>query len=189
MSVDKLQERLVRSVEIARGNLLVLRHDTVVDAEGEQHMREVVGHRGGVAIVALTDDGKVLMIRQWRHAVGQALLEIPAGTLDKQADGSVEDPAKAAPRELGEETGYRATEMVTLGSFFTGPGFTTELMHLYLARDLQPIEGYSGPETDEHLEVEQIPLDDALRMADEGEIRDAKSLVGLYRVARYVAAN
>jgi len=189
MSVDRTHETLVRSVEVAHGKLLVLRHDTVVDAEGEEHLRELVVHRGGVSIVAVTDDRRVLMVRQWRHAVGQALLEIPAGTLDLEDDGSVENPEQAAPRELGEETGYRAGEMVKLGSFFTGPGFTTELMHLYLARDLQPIEGYSGPETDEHLELERIPLDDALRMADEGEIRDAKTLVGLYRAARYLAAD
>jgi ADP-ribose pyrophosphatase len=187
MSVDNLQERLVKSVEVARGKLLVLHHDTIVDAGGEQHQREVVDHRGGVAMVALTGDNKVLMIRQWRHAVGEALFEIPAGTLDRLEDGSVESPDDAAPRELAEETGYRAGRLDKLGRFYTTPGFTTEEMHLYLATDLVPIEGYAGPETDEHLELEAVPVAEALRMAKAGEIRDAKTLVGLFRLEDYLA--
>jgi ADP-ribose pyrophosphatase len=179
-----MHETLVERVEVARGKLLQLRLDTVADADGERHLREVVVHRGGVAIVALTDDNRVLMVRQYRHAVGEALLEIPAGTLDQLDDGGTEAPDPAARRELAEETGFEAAHWQKLGRFYTAPGFTTEAMHLYLARDLRPIEGYAGPDTDERLEVEHVPVDGALRLAEDGEIRDAKTLVGLFWLAR-----
>jgi ADP-ribose pyrophosphatase len=183
-----MHEKLIDRAEISQGRLLALRHDTVVDADGQQHRREVVVHRGGVAMVALTDDQRVLLVRQYRHAVGEVLLEIPAGTLDRLPDGGIEDPAVAAPRELAEETGQQAADWRSLGDFYTAPGFTTELMHLYLARQLSPVAGYRGPAVDEHLELEQLALADALARADAGEIRDAKTLVGLYRVARLLAA-
>jgi ADP-ribose pyrophosphatase len=184
MSVDRLHETLVDSVELAGGKLIQLRRDTVADAEGERHVREVVVHRGGVTVIALTDDRRVLMVRQYRHAVGESLLELPAGSLDRLEDGGTEAPDPAAKRELAEETGYEADEWQKLGRFYTAPGFATEAMHLYLARGLNPVEGYSGPEADEHLELEQVPIEQALRLADEGEIRDAKTLVGLFWLAR-----
>ena len=178
-----MQETLVDRVELARGKLLQLRLDTVADAAGDRHLREVVVHRGGVAVVAVTDEGKVLMVRQYRHAVGEVLLEIPAGTLDPRGDGT-EPPDEAARRELAEETGYEAASWRKLGLFYTAPGFTTEAMHLYLARDLRPIDGYVGPEADERLQLESLPVDWALRLAEDGEIRDAKTLVGLFWLAR-----
>jgi ADP-ribose pyrophosphatase len=121
------------------------------------------------------------MVRQFRLAAGDVLLEIPAGTLDVDpATGAVEDPEIASRRELEEETGYRARTWRKLGSFWTAPGFATELMHLYLATDLEPaVEGRLGPDEDEHLELERVPLADSLAAADRGEIRDAKSLVAL----------
>jgi ADP-ribose pyrophosphatase len=184
MSVDSLHETLVERVELARGKLLQFRLDTVADASGKHHPREVVVHRGGVAIVALTDDRRVLMVRQYRHAVGEVLLEIPAGTLDLVGEGRVESPDPAARRELAEETGFEAADWRKLGLFYTAPGFATEAMHLYLARGLHPVKDYGGPEADERLELEQIPLESALRLAEAGEIRDAKSLVGLFWLAR-----
>lgn len=184
MSVDNLHETLVERVEIASGKLVTLLHDTVADAAGEHHLREVVVHRGGVAVVPLLDDGRVLLVRQFRHAVGEVCLEIPAGTLDRLDDGSIESPDEAIRRELAEETGHSARGWRRFGRFFTAPGFATEVMHLYLATGLEPIEGYDGPEADERLEVVAVTLSDVLRMADEGELRDAKTLVGLYWVGR-----
>jgi len=179
-----MHETLVERVDVATGKLLTLRHDTVADVAGERHLREVVVHRGGVAVVPLLDDGRLLLVRQYRHAVGEALLEIPAGTLDRLADGSLEPPDEAVKRELAEETGHSAREWRPLGYFFTAPGFTTEKMYLYLATGLAPIDDYDGPEADERLEVEQVTLADALRMADTGDIRDAKTLVGVFWAGR-----
>ncbi len=179
-----MHETLVERVEIARGKLVTLRHDTIADANGEHHLREVVVHRGGVAVVPLLDDGRVLLVRQYRHAVGDVCLEIPAGTLDRLDDGSLEPPDDAIRRELAEETGHSAAQWRKFGRFYTAPGFATEVMHLYLACGLQPIPGYDGPDADERLEVEAVPLARALELADAGEIRDAKTLVGLYWVGR-----
>jgi ADP-ribose pyrophosphatase len=184
MSVDRMHETLVDSVELASGKVINLRRDTIADAEGKRHIREVVVHRGGVTVIALTEDRHVLMVRQYRHAVGEVLLELPAGSLDRLEDGATEAPDPAAQRELAEETGYTADDWQKLGRFYTAPGFATEVMHLYLARGLRPVEGYSGPEPDEHLELEQLPIEEALRLADDGEIRDAKTLVGLFWLAR-----
>jgi ADP-ribose pyrophosphatase len=138
-----------------------------------------------VAILALDAEDRVLLVRQWRVAAGQALLEIPAGTLDVAADGSVEDPDLAAPRELEEETGMRAGSWRLLARFYTAPGFTSELMHLYLATDLRLAEGHRlGPDEDELLLLERLPWQDALAAAERGEVADAKSLVGLLWLAR-----
>jgi ADP-ribose pyrophosphatase len=159
---------------------------TIERADGSRARRDIVGHPGAVAIVAIDDADRVLLVRQWRVAVGAALLEIPAGTLNVDAaTGTTEDPNVAAARELEEETGYRAGHWERLGSFWTAPGFATELMHLYLATDLQAAEADRiGPDEDERLELERMPWPDAVAAADRGEIVDAKSLVGLYRLSR-----
>lgn len=180
-----LRERLVSSEVIHRGRVLEFRIDQVETPDGHRSTREIAGHPGGVAVVAIDPDGWVLLVRQWRHAAGRALLEIPAGTLDRDANGHVEDHAGAAKRELEEETGYRAGTWRQLGSFFTAPGFTDELMQLYLATDLVPAdEGRLGPDEDERLELERMPFDQAVAMVDRGELEDAKSIVGLLWVAR-----
>jgi ADP-ribose pyrophosphatase len=177
-------ERLLFREVLAEGRLLTFRLDTVADADGEERRREVVVHPGGVGIVALTADRRVLLVRQYRHAVERICLEIPAGTLDRGPDGEREDPATAAQRELAEETGHRAREWRPLGRFFTAPGFATEEMHLYLATGLEPAEAGVGPDAGEHLELDSLPLEEALALAVAGEIEDAKTLVGLLLAAR-----
>ncbi len=180
-----LRERLISSEVLRRSRILEFRVDTVELPDGSRSTRDVAGHPGGVAIVAIDPDGRVLMVRQWRHAIGRSLLELPAGTLERHADGSVEDHAGAAARELEEETGYRAASWRYLGAFYTAPGFTSELMHLYVATDLSPAhEGRLGPDEDERLELEALPFREAVAMADRGEIADAKTIVGLLRVDR-----
>jgi ADP-ribose pyrophosphatase len=142
-----------------------------------------------VAILALDADDNVLLVRQWRHPADGILLEIPAGTLDivDEGTGEVEDPAIAAPRELEEETGMRADSWQRIASFWTAPGFATELMHLFLARDLRPAaEDRRGPDEDERLRVSAIPWRVAVAMAEEGQIHDAKSLLGLLWLARFM---
>lgn len=182
---DRLRETVVGSRVVHTGYYLEVRVDEIVTPDGRHATRDVVGHPGAVAIVALDPEDRVLMVRQFRLAAGRSLLEIPAGTLDRAADGSLEDPDLAARRELEEETGFRAATWQPLGSFWTAPGFATELMHLYLARDLHPArEDRLGPDADERLELVRLPWRDAVAMADRGEIADAKSLVGLLRLAR-----
>jgi ADP-ribose pyrophosphatase len=182
---DPLRETLISSEVIRQGRILEFRVDTVEAPDGHRSTRDIAAHPGGVCIVAIDDQDRVLLVRQWRHAIGGPLLEIPAGTLDREPDGTIEDHAAAAARELEEETGSRAGTWRYLGAFYTAPGFTSELMHLYLATDLVAASGDAlQPDEDERLELYPIPFTDAVAMAERGEIRDAKSIVGLLLVAR-----
>lgn len=182
---DPLRERLISSEVLKRGRILEFRIDTVEAADGHRSTRDIAGHPGGVCVVALDGEDRVLLVRQWRHAIGGPLLEIPAGTLDRAADGSIEDHAGAAARELEEETGSRAGTWRYLGSFYTAPGFTSELMHMYLATDLRAVEADGlHPDEDERLELRAVPFADALAMAERGDFRDAKTLIGILWVAR-----
>jgi len=182
---DPLRERLVSSEVLRRSRILEFRVDTVEAADGHRSTRDIAGHPGGVCMVAIDDQDRLLLVRQWRHAAGRALLEIPAGTLDREPDGSIEDHAGAAARELEEETGSRAGAWRYLGAFWTAPGFTSELMHLYLATNLEPVhEGGLAPDEDERLELLPLPFDEAVAMVERGELPDAKTIVGVLWVAR-----
>jgi len=177
---DPLRERVVESRVIHRGRYMEFRTETIERADGSRGTRDVVGHPGAVAIVAVDDDERLLLVRQWRVPAGRALLEVPAGTLDVH-EGVTEDPLAAARRELEEETGHRAASWRKLAEFWTAPGFASELMHLYLATGIEGATGDDrlGPDEDERLELREVPLDDALAMIERGEIRDAKSIVGI----------
>lgn len=185
MDDERLLETTVDRRDIYTGRYLTFHVDTIRDARGLRHTRDLVEHPGAVAILAL-DAGDVLMVRQYRTPVGRVLLEVPAGTLDRAPDGTIEDPALAAPRELGEETGYRAATWRLLGSFFTAPGFASEHMHLYLATDLAPIPGYTGPDTDERIDMRRIPWATAVGSAEAGELEDAKSILALFWLDRLI---
>ena len=180
-AIDDLSETVVASRIVHQGHYLTFRVDTIERADGSRAERDVVGHPGAVAILAVDPDGEVLLVRQFRVPAGRVLLEIPAGTLDVDAGtGAIEDHALAARRELEEETGYRAGTWRHLASFWTAPGFATELMHLWLATDLRPADGERlGPDEDEHLRLERMPLRDAVAATERGEIADAKSILGL----------
>jgi len=180
---DPLFERTLQSRVLHTGRLLTYRVDTIEDADGTRHEREIVVHAGAVAIVALDGDD-LLMVRQFRTPTGRTLLEIPAGTLNRAAEGDPEQADVAAARELEEETGYQAGRWRRLGSFFSAPGFTTEEITLYLAQDLMPIADYPGPAPDERLQLVRIPWQRAVEMAEAGELADAKTLVGLFWLAR-----
>jgi ADP-ribose pyrophosphatase len=140
--------------------------------DGSGHVREVVRHPGAVVILPLLDDGRICFVRNFRVAVQQTLIELPAGTLEPG-----EDPAASALRELAEETGYRASRLAHLITFCMSPGILDEQMHLYLAEGLRP--GPMALEAGEDIQPLLCTWDEALRMARQGEIRDAKSLVGL----------
>ena len=166
---------------------MTFRIDTIEDAGGKRHPREIVEHPGAVCVIPVVGD-EVLLVRQWRTPVERAILELPAGTLDRLEDGTIEDPDRAAPRELEEETGHRAGSWRKLGRFWTAPGFTEEEMHLYIATDLEPLSDYRGPDEDEYLDLVRVPWRAAVDMADRGEIEDAKTLVGLFWLARLADA-
>ena len=189
MTDDPLRERLISSEVIRQSRILEFRIDTVEAADGHRSTRDIAAHPGGVCVVAIDGRDRILLVRQWRHAAGRALLEIPAGTLDREPDGSIEDHAAAAARELEEETGSRAGAWRYLGAFWTAPGFTSELMHLYLATDVVAVhEGGLAPDEDERLELHPVEFEEAVAMVERGELPDAKTIVGVLLVARLRAA-
>ncbi|MEW6182011.1 MAG: NUDIX hydrolase [Bacillota bacterium] len=167
-----LHEETLSSERVYSGKIINVRVDTVLLPDGRTGTREVVEYAGAVAVVALTDDKEVVMVRQYRHPVGKVLVEIPAGKIEE-----TEDPETSARRELIEEAGIRARSWRCLGRFYSTPGFTSEMMHLYLVRDLS----FHQQETDEDefVEVVRIPFPKALEMVYKGEICDAKSICGL----------
>lgn len=167
------RERVLESRRVFEGRVVNLRVDTVELEDGRRATREVVEHAPVVAIVPFISEDEVLLVRQFRLPVEAALLEVPAGGVD--AGEGVEE---AAQRELGEECGRRAGRLEWLGAFYVSPGFCDELVHVFLARDLSESEG-QRPDDDERLEVVRLPLSEALRLVREGEIRDAKSVIGL----------
>jgi ADP-ribose pyrophosphatase len=185
---DVPPERIVASRVVHRGRYLTFRVDTIERPDGSRSERDICGHPGAVAIVALDEAGRVLLVRQFRLATGGPLLEIPAGTLDTAPDGSIEDPDLAAPRELEEETGQRAATWRKIGTFWTAPGFATESMHLYLATELEHVRDELGEDEDEELELVRLPWREAVQLAESGHINDAKSLVGLFWLARLMEA-
>jgi ADP-ribose pyrophosphatase len=183
-----LRERLLDRRVLHRGRYLTFQIDQVERADGTRATRDVCAHPGAVAIVALDAVGRVALVRQWRHPAGRSLLEIPAGTLEvDDATGAVEDHSLAAPRELEEETGLRAGSWRLLTRFWTAPGFTSELMYLYLATDLRSAQAEADrrePDEDERLHRILLPLSEAVAAVERGEIQDAKSVIGLLWVAR-----
>jgi ADP-ribose pyrophosphatase len=170
-------EEILHSEYLYRGKILNLKVNQVRLANKNVVIREIVEHRGAAVIVAVDDQQRILMVRQYRSAAGKELLEIPAGTLK-----SGEDPALCATRELKEETGYHAMQWEPLGYFYSSPGFSTEQMHLYLARELT--QAGATPEEDEEITVEWVPLAQAISMIESGEIVDAKTIIGIYSVSR-----
>ncbi len=170
-------EELINREYLYHGRILNVRRDTVRLPSGHETIREVIEHPGAVVIVAVDEADNVLLVKQYRYAVGRDMLELPAGTLEKD-----ESPEQAAPRELKEETGYTAKRWERLTSFFSSPGILTEEMRIYLARDLD--EGKSEPEGDEDLQLRKIPLREAIDLVVRGEIVDGKSIVGLLLVGQ-----
>ena len=171
------EARILSQRLVFKGRIIEVREDHVIEPAGHECSREIVVHPGAVCIVARPTPDQVILIRQYRHATGRELLEIPAGTLHHG-----EDPLDCAHRELEEETGYRAGEMVQRAAFWTTPGFTTEFMHLYEATHLTKTQ--INPDEDEVIDVDFVDRHVALQMIDDGRIQDAKSILGLLRVLK-----
>ena len=172
-----MPERTVESRRPFVGRLLRVRVDDVVLDDGRRTTREVVEHPGAVAMLAW-DGERLSLVRQWRHAAGRALLEVPAGTLEPG-----EDPAATAVRELVEETELEADAWERGPAFFTAPGFCTEYLTVYLASSLHAAGAREHPD-DEELEVVRMTLAQALEAVDRGDIEDAKSIVAILWLAR-----
>ena len=162
----------LRSETILKGRAFAIRRDTLKAPDGRETKFDIIEHGGSVIIVPIDKDGNLLFVRQYRHAAGMDLLELPAGTLEEG-----EDPAICAAREIREETGFAADKIEKIGDFYLAPGYSTEFMHVYLAQDLRhdPLEA----DADEFLSVEKIPFAEAVQMAERGEMPDAKSLAAL----------
>lgn len=165
---------------IYRGKVVTLNVDTVTLPNGLTVELEVIRHPGAAAMVPVKDDGTVILIRQFRHAAGGFIFEIPAGKLHPG-----EDPLDCAARELEEEIGYRAGSFELLSSIWTAPGFADEVIHVYKAQGLT--QGRQQLDRDEVLDVVEMSLDEAMARIENGTIRDAKTIVGLQAV--YIERN
>lgn len=171
-------EPTVASRNVYRGRVVSLRVDDVRLPSGRVAQREIVEHPGAAAIVAVTDQDEVVLVRQYRKAVGRELLEIPAGTLE-----SGETPLACARRELVEETGLAAGSLTPLVTFVPSPGVLTEEITIFLARELRPAAGAARSE-EEGLRVVRVPRGRISALMESGEIRDAKTLIGLLLLLR-----
>lgn len=172
---SETKPQIVNSREIFRGKVFDVSVDTIVEGD-VRYDREVVHHPGSAVIIPIFEDGTVAFVRQYRHPAVRYLLEIPAGTLDGN-----ESPEEGAARELKEELGYTAGRLEKLSEFFVSPGFCEEKMWLFLATDLT--ESKQQLEADELIEVVRLPLRQALEMITDGEIEDAKTILGLLLAA------
>jgi len=171
------EEKTIKSQDIFSGRIVKLKVDTVLLPDGRESTREIIEHAGAVAIVALDKEGQIIMVRQYRKPVEQVLLEIPAGTMEEG-----EDPLLCAQRELREETGYTAGSWQKILSYYSAPGFTDELLHLYLATDLS--DGETQPDEDEFVETAILPLEQAYQLIFDGQIIDGKSIIGIQYALR-----
>jgi ADP-ribose pyrophosphatase len=171
--------RLLSSKTVYKGKIFWVTSDDVVEPGGIRVRRDVVRHNGSVVILAIDDrknpdDPEILLIRQYRHAAGQFLMELPAGRIEPG-----EKLLPAAKRELLEETGYKARRWSHHVRYYASPGFLAESMDILLAEDLVHAPGEGTPDEDEHIEVHPTPLSEAVRLALTGKLHDGKSLIGI----------
>ena len=171
---------LIRSETLLQGRAFKIRRDYLKTPDGRETRLEIIEHGGSVVLIPIDDDGNLLFVRQYRHAVGEDLLELPAGTRD--GDEPFEE---CAAREIREETGLQAGKLQKVGEFYLAPGYSSEFMVVFLATGLKdnPLDA----DDDEFLQVEKIPLKKAIQMAEQGDIPDAKSLAALLLAKPYLS--
>jgi ADP-ribose pyrophosphatase len=170
-----VNEIVTSTKRIYDGKVINLRVDTVVLQNDQTSTREIIEHHGAIAVVPLLDNGHVVLVKQFRLAAGQLMLEIPAGSMEPG-----EDPSECAHRELAEEVHLAATTMTKLFQAFVAPGYSTELIHTFLATGLT--SKILPGDDDEFLEIVELPLDDAISKISDGEIQDSKTISGLLYV-------
>jgi len=169
---DSLEEKILSFTYIYQGKIINLRQDKVMLPDGRETIREIVEHPGAVVVLALTDDNKIVMIRQFRKPVDEVLWELPAGKVEPE-----EDLKNCALRELEEETGYYSRKIKKLITFFSTPGFCNEKLTLFLAEDLE--KRNKNEDADEFIKVELIKPNEALKLVQENIIKDAKTIIGI----------
>ncbi len=175
----KLFEKQIESCPVFEGRVIKVSKDTVELPNGAQGCREVVLHPGAVAVLPIDGMGNAVLVRQYRYAMGEELLEAPAGKLEKG-----EDPLECAKRELLEETGCTARKLIKLGCIYSSPGFCNEKLHLYLALDLT--KGEASPDEDEFLNTETMAFEELRSRVIKGEINDAKTVAIVLLAAEYL---
>ena len=173
---------LIRSETLLQGRAFKIRRDHLKTPDGRETKFEIIEHGGSVIIIPIDSEGNIHFVRQYRHAAGMDLLELPAGTRDDN-----EPFEECAAREIREETGMEAGRLQKVGEFFLAPGYSTEFMVVYVATDLRhnPLEA----DDDEFLSVEKIPVGEAIQRAERGEIPDAKSLAALLLAGSFLKQN
>ncbi len=170
---------LIQSETTYQGRAFSVRRDLVRTPGGSTVKLDIIEHTGSVILIPVDASGMMHFVRQYRHAAKIEMLELPAGTLEPG-----EPPSEAAGREIREEIGMAAGSLREIGSFYLAPGYSTELMHVFLATDLK--EDPLDPDEDEYLSVEKIPAHEALRMAENAEMQDAKSIAALLLARPYI---
>ncbi|WP_088102358.1 NUDIX hydrolase [Halalkalibacter urbisdiaboli] len=166
--MDHLYEKTKQTKNIFKGKVIQLRVDEVELPDGKSSTREIIKHPGAVAVIPVTREGKLVLVRQFRKALEKVIVEIPAGKLEQD-----EDPLDCAKRELEEETGYKSADLHFVISFYTSPGFADEIIHLYFTDTLQA--GVVNTDEDEFLDVIEVSIEEAEKMIDDQIIHDAKT--------------
>jgi ADP-ribose pyrophosphatase len=173
----RTKTHVLSSKEVFKGRVFSVFRDEVIEPTGVKNTREIIRHNGSVVILAVDEstnpaDPEIILERQYRHAAGQFLLELPAGRVEKG-----ESTLAAAKREMIEETGYRANKWSLLTKYFASPGFLGEWMQIYLAQGIS--QGKAEPEDDEQIEVRRLPLSEVLNLIAANKIHDGKTLIGI----------
>ena len=168
------KEAQVERQKLHEGRIITLAQDQIQYEDGQEKTYDIILHPGAVAMIPINAEGKIILVKQWRRAARQILLELPAGTLEVE-----EDPIECAQRELQEEIGFEARDISSLGGFFTAPGFCNEYIYLYLAQDLHP-NPLIGDDSEE-IDTVALTLKEAMEKIDQSEIVDAKTIAGIYR--------
>ena len=178
MSFEVLQSEI-----LMKGRAFTIRRDTLKTPDERVTKFDIIEHHGSVVVIPIDEQGNLLFVRQYRHATGGELLELPAGTLDSREEA----PESCAAREIREETGFAAEKLTRLGEFYLAPGYSTEFMVVFLATGLRhdPLQA----DADEFLSLESIPVQEAIQMAERGEIPDAKSLAALFIARPHLGGN
>ncbi|MEC1625005.1 ADP-ribose pyrophosphatase [Bacillus mojavensis] len=165
-----LEEKTIAKEQIFSGKVIDLYVEDVELPNGKTSKREIVKHPGAVAVLAVTDEGKIILVKQFRKPLERTIVEIPAGKLEKG-----EEPEYTALRELEEETGYTAKKLTKMTAFYTSPGFANEIVHVFLAEELAVLEEKRELDEDEFVEVMEVTLEDALKLVESREVYDAKT--------------